>query len=511
MAVRFYIDNWLMASSAVGLARVLKHTKKDIEGILKDRIVEIPDDLWMELPKLYASYILKDFDSLKEYYEELKDKKEVKFDDIKNPYFRLILAKLGGFYNNSEFTNPSRRYIKEIDVKNKEILRSYSENPKDAIESVLKDWENYKKRMSDLITSSIQRAFEEILSSSTLKESPLCFLCRERPSHRTLDAKNFTPLSASPDALSNFFYNGKNTMYLCKECETFLYFARFGFTQVDGRYLFIYLPEDIKAMLSINDSIESRKWLSSDVVRESLVEVAKGVEKEKADWILRNIYVVEIQPVGEAKSNIYTFSLRPELAEAIKDRIEKYPKSLEKVFDIFLKYVYQGKSLYEMLYRIMSGYFFEKRYKDLKVSTDDGRLLRLGAGGVWRGFLFLIKFQEVLNMQTDKDREINWAYMEGKKLAQLYRESMEEGKAQKKIETLSYRLLEAVRRKDVNHFSQNLIRAYLEVEKPIPSVFLNAIKEGGLERIAYAFLIGLNGREGKDESEREAESSVGEE
>jgi len=49
------------------------------------------------------------------------------------------------------------------------------------------------------------------------------------------------------------------------------------------------------------------------------------------------------------------------------------------------------------------------------------------------------------------------------------------------------------------------------VEKPIPPVFLSAIKEEGLERIAYAFLIGLNGKEGIGEPNTETEDSLGEE
>ncbi|MDW8295208.1 MAG: type I-B CRISPR-associated protein Cas8b1/Cst1, partial [Aquificaceae bacterium] len=324
---------------------------------------------------------------------------------------------------------------------------------------------------------------------------------------------NFTPLSASPETLSNFFYKGKNTMHLCKECEKLIYMASFGFTKVprDKRFLFVYIPQKVQDMLRINRNLRERRWITKDLLMESLVEVAKSIESSKADWALKNIYVVEVQVVGDAKSNIHTFSLSPELAKAMREKIEDYPKGLNPIFDLFLQYIYHRRSLYQMLYRIVSGYLYADSYKDIDTSTPEGRLIDFGRKGLYASFLYLINFQEVLNMERDVSKEVNWAFVEGKKLANAYRESLGGERASKKVETLSYRLLEAVRRKDADHFSQNLIRAYLEVEKPIPPVFLNALKEGGLERIAYAFLIGLNGKEGNLEPEGEAQEGLGQE
>ncbi len=512
MAVKFYIDNWLMAVSALGFARVLEHAEVDPLQFFKGRVLEVPEVLWEKISHYYANYLLKDFDMLvKPSYEKLSLKKEVKWSDIKNPYNQVVLTRLKDFYNNSLLINFSKGYIKGVAEKNEETIRSYSQDLKEAINILLSRWDDYRRTMSAHISSAIGETFGEIRGATIPEGSPTCFFCRERPSYRTFDAVNFTPLSASPDNLPNFFYNGRNTMYLCKECEILFYFACFGFTRTGGRYLFVYIPENIERMFSVNNALEKRRWISSDIIRESLVEVAKAVEEQRAEWTLKNIYVVEVQPVGDAKSNIHTFSLRPELAKALKDRIDKYPRSLEPLFDIFLSYAYQGKSLYEMLYRILSGYFFKDRYKNINTGTDEGRLVSFGSKGLWVSLLFFIKFQEVLNMQANKDREIKRAFFEGKKLAEAYTGSMGEDRAKKKIETLSYRLLEAVRRKDMDHFSQNVIRAYLEVEKPVPQVFLNALREGGLERIAYAFLIGLNGEEAKVGAEAEAEPSLGEE
>ncbi|MEJ7555586.1 MAG: type I-B CRISPR-associated protein Cas8b1/Cst1 [Aquificaceae bacterium] len=512
MAIRFRIDNWLMASSAVGFAKVLRHAGIDPLPYFRERLLEVPQDLWERLPELYAEYVLRDFDQVvMRSYDQVLKKKDAEWEHVKNPYDLVVRSKLGGFYNNSPLLNSSKSYIRRVAEANKSLIQTYGSEPKEALKKLLQDWENYKVNISKHIKDAIKEAFQSILSVETSDNSPVCFFCRERHSYRTFDAVNFTPLSASPDTFQNLFYNGVNTIFLCKECEVLLYFARFGFADIKGRYLFVYLPDDASSMISVNNVLEERKWLSADIIKESLVVVVKSVEKNKAVWALRNIYVVEIQPVGDAQSNIYVFSLSPRQAQALRDYIDKYPKNLNLIFDIFLKYVYYGKSLYHMLYKIVSGYLFTDSYKNIKLSNDDARLVKYGSNGLWGSLLYLIKFQEVLNMQANKEKEINWAFMEGKKLAQSYKENLGEDRAKKKIESLSYRLLEAVRRRDIDHFSQNLIRAYLEVEKPIPPVFLSAIKEEGLERIAYAFLIGLNGKEGIGEPNTETEDSLGEE
>ena len=91
-------------------------------------------------------------------------------------------------------------------------------------------------------------------------------------------------------------------------------------------------------------------------------------------------------------------------------------------------------------------------------------------------------------------KQINWAYSEGLALKEIYEQSMGKEKASRKVEGISYRLLDAVRRRDTDAFQQNLIRAYLEAEREIPYIFVEALKDGNFNRIAYAFLIGLNGK-----------------
>jgi CRISPR-associated protein Cas5t len=156
---------------------------------------------------------------------------------------------------------------------------------------------------------------------------------------------------------------------------------------------------------------------------------------------------------------------------------------------------------------LLSGFFRKESYENLKDNTIDARIIRAGRKMKYLSpnLLFFINFQEVLNMKEQKDY-INRAFGAGRALKRLYNENE---RTQKKLEPLTYRLLEAVRRKDKEYFIHNLIRAYLEVEKEIPYFFKEALDDKNFSMIAYAFIIGLNSEE-KTKAEEAIEETTNE-
>jgi len=218
------------------------------------------------------------------------------------------------------------------------------------------------------------------------------------------------------------------------------------------------------------------------------------LEKQKSSWVLQNIYFVEIEKVGNNPANIYSFHISPNLAKAIRKLIDHYPKNLQDIFSEFLFYIYTGRSLYEFLLLLLSGFIKKDSYKNLKGGTIESKIVQAGRNMKYisPNLLFFINFQEVLNMNERNKPLADWAFKAGRALKRLYNENE---RTQKKLEPLTYRLLEAVRRKDKEYFIHNLIRAYLEVEKEIPSFFKEALEDKNFSMIAYAFLIGLNSEE----------------
>jgi CRISPR-associated protein Cas5t len=482
--IKFYANNWLMASACVGVLKVLEWYRKcenlEIKKFVEENILKLPENIWSKLPEIYADYLVKDGkEILKKSYESQKDK------DKFNPYNTLILKVLGDFHNNSPFTNQSYNYIKGL----KGTYEPGKEE--EAIESV-------KKSFSD--------AYSEFLKKKIDLSFP-CFFCHERIAENFLDATNFTPLFASPETVRNFFWD---PISICKECEFLLYFSSVGFSKSGGKYLFVYIPTDLwetyisNSTLSVGEEIEKEKlglfW--------SVVDRIIKEEKQKSTWILQNIYFVEIEKVGDATSNIYSFHIHPRLAKVIREKIDKYPKNLNRIFSDFLFYIYTGRSLYEFLFLLVSGFVRGKSYENIETKTIESKIISAGKSlkSLNKNLTFFIEFQETLNGRgVSTMNYIDWAYQEGKKLKANYISAMGKEKAKKKVETLTYRLLDTVRRKDKEHFAQNIIRAYLEVEKEIPYLFKEALKDEEFNMIAYSFIIGLNSQERKEGKEEEKE------
>jgi len=315
----------------------------------------------------------------------------------------VVYPKINDFFsNNPVLVNPSS--TKQVNQKITDIVEGKRDSAYEDVVSEIKDF--------------IREQFNQLLGEE--RNEKTCFFCKERKAYKkkgrvkVFDATNFTPLAASLDTVENFFYKGRSNMYLCPECEIFLYFSAFGFTKTPrNTYLFVYTPDLIE---TVNFNDEVKIGGTRDFLSRTIVEASKHVEQRKAEWILQNIYIVEIEKVGDAKANVYTLNITRRLAQAIREMIEEYPLRFEDIFDLFIEYAYSRKSLYEFLMRIMSGFFFKKRYKDLK--GREAILIKKGSG--FKEYLpysltYFIKFQEVMDME-DKNKvtsQVNWAYKEG--------------------------------------------------------------------------------------------------
>jgi CRISPR-associated CXXC_CXXC protein Cst1 len=278
------------------------------------------------------------------------------------------------------------------------------------------------------------------------------------------------------------------------------------------KQIFIYIPQNLEETYRIN----TIKELEEDVMFEKANKGNKSFyswmnklvkdEIQKTKWMLESIYFVELEaPSGSNDVRIYSFHISDRIAQAIRTEIKNYPKELYSVFSEFMFYIYTGKSLYDFLLYLLSGFFSKKSYENLKDNTVDARIVKAGKDMkknvkyISQNLLFFINFQEVLNMNEQRDY-IKQAFWAGRELKSSYIKS--EGN-QKKLEELTYKLLEAIRRKDQGYFSQNLIKAYLRVEKEIPYFFVEVLKDKNFSMIAYAFLMGLNSElERKDKEEQ---------
>jgi CRISPR-associated protein Cas5t len=513
--VMFYPNNWLMASACVGILKVLDWKYKDFSKFVEGNKVKIDTRIWDEIPYLYAEYLCelnkeRFINTLDELIKNAgNENNENKAQEIGAEIYKALINTNISYalYRNGRLTqNFKSEYKREIGNKFLEELRNLNK-PIEELTDREKGYifEEIKECVKQKFAKALQ---EEIIETATDGIELTCSFCNHRKAIKFVEERNFTPLFASFETMRNFFWDN---IPICMECAISLFFSSISFFSSGAqKQIFIYIPQNLEETYRIN----TIKELEEDVMSEkankgnkslySLMNKLVKYEIQKTEWMLESIYLVELEaPSNSNDVRIYSFHISDRIAQAIRTEIKSYPKELSRIFSEFMFYIYTGKSLYDFLLYLLSGFLRKKSYENLKDNTVDARIVSAGAGKnmkISESLLFFINFQEVLNMNEQRDY-IKQAFRAGRELKSSYIKS--EGN-QKKLEELTYKLLEAIRRKDQGYFSQNLIKAYLRVGKEIPYFFVEVLKDKNFNMIAYAFLMGLNSELEKKDKEEQA-------
>ena len=94
-------------------------------------------------------------------------------------------------------------------------------------------------------------------------------------------------------------------------------------------------------------------------------------------------------------------------------------------------------------------------------------------------------------MDRNACKNISWLYKEGAEIALAYKKTGSENK----IAGISYRLLNSVKAGNKKDFMDGILRVYMSVNKELPKIILEAIKEEKLDfaEVGHSFIAGLNG------------------
>jgi CRISPR-associated protein Cas5t len=512
--VMFYPNNWLMASACVGMLKVLEWKYKDFSNFVEGKKVKIDKEIWNEMPYLYGEYLCElNKERFTNTLDELiknagNENNENKAHEIGAEIYKVLINTniSNALYRNGRLTqNFKSEYKREIGNKFLEALRNLNK-PIEKLTDQEKDY--IFKEIKECVKQKFAKALEEEIIETSIDGIELtCSFCNHRKAIKFVEERNFTPLFASFETMRNFFWDN---IPICKECAISLFFSSISFVSSGGqKQIFIYIPQNLEETYRINtikeleENVMSEKDNKGNKSFYSWMNKLVKDEIQKTKWMLESIYFVELEaPSGSNDVRIYSFHISDRIAQAIRTEIKSYPEELSRIFSEFMFYIYTGKSLYDFLLYLLSGFLRKKSYENLKDNTVDARIVSAGAGKnmkISKSLLFFINFQEVLNMNEQRDY-IKQAFWAGRELKSSYIKS--EGN-QKKLEELTYKLLEAIRRKDQGYFSQNLIKAYLRVGKEIPYFFVEVLKDKNFSMIAYAFLMGLNSElERKDKEEQ---------
>ena len=295
---------------------------------------------------------------------------------------------------------------------------------------------------------------------------------------------------------SSHYWNYNNDTKVCPICNLLYSCLPAGILYMNKRGFFINENQDVQRLREVNNPYEIEEILSVEMLEEaSYLRLAGIMEYEsKTKNSIREIQNIQIIKYDSEKSNPkYTFNIlskekleiitknKSELSVILNANVKlKDQKLYINLYQEVINRIYFRRNLYDLIYLLIISRIFGKY-------LDNTLLIAYGLVGGKRN----------MNNESDFKGLHKTVAKAGRDLRNDYRKVDSESK----IQTIMYKLLPAIRVKNISSFSEVIIKAYMYINKPIPELFIEALKdEEKLQLYGYSFIMGLSGEESKKEA-----------
>ncbi len=294
---------------------------------------------------------------------------------------------------------------------------------------------------------------------------------------------------------SSHFWNLKCDSYICPICNLVYSCVPLGFNIMYGQGIFINKNSSLKSLKQVN---VTRDFYNSDKFEEmenksylNIVNYMKNQSVENIKEEFENIQVIKFDSSNSSRP--YTFNMlskevmwimyshRKNLENLIKVTVKVTDKYYINVYNEVVKRLFNGSNMFDLIHQLLVLYLngsFKGIYSIERILNINNSVLYM-------------KGVKDMNL-TESSKYKNY----GLKLRDAYKDKSSESK----LQGITYRLLNALKTKDTGKFMDTLINSYMYVRKEIPTDFIKALGYNDrLSNVGYAFIIGLQGVEGKNE------------
>lgn len=338
------------------------------------------------------------------------------------------------------------------------------------------------------------------LAKEDKKHKSSCTVCNRSLNSRdkTYDLTWIIATGVDGSRKSSHYWNYNNDTVICPICNLVYSCIPAGFTFINGKGFFINNNNDLIELYKVNKfqidkdtKIEELEELSYYNVLDNMdINNIANMDKE-----IQNIQIVKYDSANQIRP--YTFNI---LSKSLLNIIYSNKNNLKKllgvsikvndnywinVYQEVLKRLYNNENQFDLIgelfgYKVNPGIL----YLILTINTD------------------FIGGKMELENKKDFKKKVDLSRYFGLQLREAYISKGNE----KKIESISYRLLNAIKTKNFARFADILINSYMYVEKEIPSIFIDTLKdEVMLQSYGYGFLLGLQGSNVKNDNESKEE------
>ncbi len=545
--IRLELSDWLYNAGVIGVVNILEAADHDYT--LGKNYVEFDSSVLDSFAEDYFNYFFKKYiyftswwrivdfeDQARDLINNIKSIDEDKLDVI-NKYIEntktyLTSASYRAAYeivNDKNDLLAMQRNLKRITItKNLSILDKYDEiqihlNTILSIIDYLKTEEIKKMILAkNIIYTIINNFWQDVsfLNSQRSKYNPFleyknhflkdifpyvssdiasynysCFTCSNKIKNKSRpNSYNLTWISATgvdTARKTNHFWNYNNDVHICPICNLVYSCIPAGFNVIYGKGIFINENADIKRLKSINQAALTRTTSIEELEQEryySIIEYLEQASTDIAELELDNIQIVKLDTANNMRP--YTFNIlsrdlikiiwlnRKRLDKLVNQNIKTGEKSYINLHPEVMRRLYNNQNLFDLLHKI-------------------GVLIV--ANGVQRHYQMelIIKINNIflggiMKSKSLTDKQIGFIKVIGTQLQEEYKKL----NAENKIPSISHKLLNSLKTKNISRFMDTILNTYMYAGKPVPSIFLEGLKdEDVFQTIGYAFLLGLQGEQ----------------
>jgi CRISPR-associated protein Cst1 len=527
---RIYLNDWLYNAGIVGFLRINNHLwevkdekliSKD-ENLLKigDNYIEIDREIFNGFTDRFFNYTFSLYSKYNIVLEQLRNL----INNLNNDTFKKI---------NQDFSKILKDYLilkKKLEEKIGNFEAKDSQELKNLIENALKVMEEDKDDfVEDFIENEVRnfldvhygqksflnrcvkgskrqrfyKDFEEPLKLGSGKLSKhKCVICGDRPARKDLSFNTgFSTIFGLNEDATNFLWDFNPKIPACEVCEIIYLCSFAALTKINGKYYFVNQDNTIESLFigagrfELELKKDREEKLGDFLFVKFIADLLIQSKKLQSQYIIQNINFIEVEikkaPMSERKfAKVFNFNIDRSTAEFIKENHDNL-KSLSKSYFIFpddktrvyilmefLNSVLKKDLSYGLLYKI-----FRSKIKD-KAYIGRNNLMKLI-------HLHLLYFKKMGGKKMALKENHLWVmHMQGQDL--LAR--LKQGNAENKVQSIAYKLLNALKVGDTGQFMDVLIRVYIAYNLKVPGLVLKAMQDkDNFYLLGYSFLSGLLG------------------
>ncbi|MGO5093021.1 type I-B CRISPR-associated protein Cas8b1/Cst1 [Clostridium sp. LCP25S3_F10] len=551
--IKLELSDWLYNAGVVGICKIFETNDDYYEK--HSNYIEFDESLLENFEEKYFNYFINKYEKFTSWYKIVsienqienfsKDIVDQKYMDRLNKQIEYVKSKLKSASYKSGYEVIEN---KEMDLlKEEQNLKKIKKTKKQSIEDIIPMIEEQNELLQGIIEYIKKEEVKKIimsknviydviakfwsdvsfLNSSNNKKSMYkeyknyflddcinyihedrekfkytCFSCENKISKlskpASYDLTWINKMGVDMSRKSSHFWNLYGDTFICPICNLIYSCIPAGFTILKDKGIFINQNSNMDTLIKVNNTAIDNNTSFQELEEKSYFTIAENMKQsefERSNKEIDNIQIVKLDSNNERRPYSFNVISKNKLKIIYNNRknlrllISKNAKigdgSYINLYSEVIKRLYDNKNLFDLISELCYLKLGDK-FKGLSYLKNIIKINNSFLGGIMGKKVYYKKIDDI------------------QKLGFCLRKDYENKKADNKINGITYRLLNALKTKNSNRFMDTLLNAYMYIRKPIPTEFIEGLKdEAKLQTIGYAFLVGLQGDTSKLENNEE--------